>query len=65
MALDSRLEEITNYLLSNCCKNRSIYLCDEDIEECFDSCDKNKTEDMERVKKYLKDEFEIKFTTWD
>lgn len=64
MALDPHLEQISNHLFSRCCKKNNIYLCDEDIEEHL-MCSKNIKEDVHKIKCYLKENFNIRFTTWD
>jgi hypothetical protein len=63
MAQDSQIEEITHTIISNCCKKKNIYVCDEDIEH---HCKKheNKEECVRKVKENLK-ALKLKFTTWD
>lgn len=63
MAPDSRIEEITETIISNCCKMKNIYVSDEDIEL---HCQKheNKKECILKVKENLKS-LNLKITTWD
>jgi hypothetical protein len=64
MALDKRLEQVSDRLLSNCSKLGNIYICDDDIEMYIEQSE-NKKDDVEKVKDYLLSNYSIKFTTWD
>jgi hypothetical protein len=63
MAQDSQIEKITNNIISNCCKNKNIYVSDEEIEyHC--QTHNNKKECIKKVKENLTS-LNLRITTWD
>ena len=63
MAQDSLIEEITVTIISNCCKNKNVYVCEEDIENHC-QIHENKKECVIKVKENLQS-LNCKITTWD